>query len=103
MDDLELERYARHILLPEIGGAGQARIRKARVLVIGAAGGHEVLASLYFGASHVTAVELNPATVELPKADPLPPALLAEFQETIRPVLAQLDRLAAVETLAAAE
>jgi hypothetical protein len=36
-----------------------------RVLVIGAAGGHEILASLYFGASHVTAVELNPATVSL--------------------------------------
>ena len=38
MDDSELERYARHILLPEIGGAGQARIRKARVLVVGAGG-----------------------------------------------------------------
>ena len=38
MDDDELERYARHILLPEIGGAGQSRIRKAKVLVIGAGG-----------------------------------------------------------------
>ncbi|HEY2388388.1 MAG TPA: hypothetical protein VGK30_15645 [Candidatus Binatia bacterium] len=36
-----------------------------RVLVIGAAGGHELLASLYFGATHVTGVELNPATVSL--------------------------------------
>jgi hypothetical protein len=36
-----------------------------RVLIIGAAGGHEVLASLYFGASHVTGVELNPVTVGL--------------------------------------
>ncbi len=35
------------------------------VLIIGAAGGHEVLASLYFGARHVTAVELNPVTVSL--------------------------------------
>ncbi len=33
--------------------------------VIGAAGGHEVLASLYFGAAHVDAVELNPVTVDL--------------------------------------
>jgi hypothetical protein len=33
--------------------------------VIGAAGGHEVLASLYFGAKHVDAVELNPVTVDL--------------------------------------
>jgi hypothetical protein len=33
--------------------------------VIGAAGGHEVLASLYYGAKHVDAVELNPVTVDL--------------------------------------
>lgn len=38
-----------------------------RVLIIGAAGGHEILASLYFGASHVTGVELNPLTVSLLK------------------------------------
>ncbi|WP_295808217.1 molybdopterin-synthase adenylyltransferase MoeB [uncultured Nitratireductor sp.] len=34
----ELERYARHIVLPEIGGAGQQKLKKARVLVIGAGG-----------------------------------------------------------------
>lgn len=33
--------------------------------VIGAAGGHEVLASLYYGAQHIDAVELNPVTVHL--------------------------------------
>ena len=33
--------------------------------MIGAAGGHEVLASLYYGAGHVDAVELNPVTVDL--------------------------------------
>lgn len=31
-------RYARHIVLPEIGGAGQARLLAARVLVVGAGG-----------------------------------------------------------------
>jgi Na+-transporting methylmalonyl-CoA/oxaloacetate decarboxylase gamma subunit len=36
-----------------------------RVLVIGAAGGHEIVASLFFGASHVTGVELNPVTYSL--------------------------------------
>ncbi len=36
-----------------------------RVLIIGAAGGHEILASLYFGAEKITAVELNPVTVSL--------------------------------------
>ncbi len=36
-----------------------------KVLIIGAAGGHEVVASLYFKASHVTGVELNPVTYSL--------------------------------------
>lgn len=36
--DDELERYARHIVLPEIGGAGQQRLKRARVLVVGAGG-----------------------------------------------------------------
>jgi spermidine synthase len=39
------------------------------VLIIGAAGGHEILASLYFGARRVSAVELNPVTVSLLRRD----------------------------------
>jgi adenylyltransferase/sulfurtransferase len=34
----ELERYARHIVLREVGGPGQAALQRARVLVIGAGG-----------------------------------------------------------------
>lgn len=34
----EIRRYSRHILLPELGGTGQARLRAARVLVVGAGG-----------------------------------------------------------------
>ena len=34
----EIERYARHIVLREIGGPGQNKIKNARVLVIGAGG-----------------------------------------------------------------
>jgi adenylyltransferase/sulfurtransferase len=34
----EIQRYARHILLPDIGGTGQARLRAARVLIVGAGG-----------------------------------------------------------------
>src|SRR5262245_20289435 len=36
--DEQLERYARHIVLREVGGAGQARLLKSKVLVIGAGG-----------------------------------------------------------------
>lgn len=38
LTDEELERYARHIVLAEIGGPGQQRLKRARVLVIGAGG-----------------------------------------------------------------
>jgi adenylyltransferase/sulfurtransferase len=38
LSDAELERYARHIVLREIGGGGQARLKAAKVLVIGAGG-----------------------------------------------------------------
>lgn len=34
----ELARYARHIVLPEVGGAGQMRLRAAHVVVVGAGG-----------------------------------------------------------------
>lgn len=34
----EIERYARHIIIPEIGGAGQQKLKNARVLVVGAGG-----------------------------------------------------------------
>ncbi|WP_171122486.1 MULTISPECIES: molybdopterin-synthase adenylyltransferase MoeB [unclassified Ruegeria] len=36
--ETELERYARHIVLRELGGPGQKKMKQARVLVIGAGG-----------------------------------------------------------------
>ena len=36
--DDEITRYSRHILLAEVGGIGQAKLRAARVLVVGAGG-----------------------------------------------------------------
>ena len=38
LSDEELERYARHIVLREMGGPGQARLKAAKVLAIGAGG-----------------------------------------------------------------
>jgi len=38
LTDAELDRYARHIILKEIGGAGQMRLKRARVAVVGAGG-----------------------------------------------------------------
>lgn len=52
MNDTDLLRYSRHILLNEIGVEGQQRIRQAHVLIIGA-GGLGSPAALYLGSAGV--------------------------------------------------
>jgi molybdopterin-synthase adenylyltransferase len=38
LTDDELERYARHIVLPQVGGIGQRRLKEARIAIVGAGG-----------------------------------------------------------------
>ena len=38
MTEMQIRRYARHIVLPEIGGIGQSKLIASRVLVLGAGG-----------------------------------------------------------------
>src|ERR1700744_6047621 len=51
----ELERYARHIVLHEVGGPGQQALKEASVLVIGA-GGLGAPALMYLAAAGIGAL-----------------------------------------------
>ena len=55
----ETERYARHLVLPEVGGPGQQKLKAARVLMVGAGGlGAPALQYLAAaGVGHITVVD----------------------------------------------
>ena len=57
LTDDDLSRYSRHILLPEIGAAGQAKLKSAKVLVIGT-GGLSSPVCLYLAAAGVGTIGL---------------------------------------------
>jgi len=53
----QITRYSRHILLPEVGGKGQAKLANARVLIIGA-GGLGSPVALYLAAAGIGTIGL---------------------------------------------
>lgn len=57
ISDAELDRYARHMVLREIGGPGQMRLREARVLIVGA-GGLGAPVCLYLAAAGIGRITL---------------------------------------------
>lgn len=60
--DAQLERYSRQMILPEIGGRGQERLQKAKILVIGAGGlGSPLL--LYLAAAGIGTIGIIDADV----------------------------------------
>lgn len=65
MTDEQLLRYSRHLLLPELGVEGQARLRAAHVLLVGA-GGLGCPAALYLASSGVGRLTIaDPDVVDL--------------------------------------
>lgn len=104
MNDDQLLRYSRHILLPEIGVEGQEAILAARVLVVGA-GGLGSPAAMYLAAAGVgTLVLCDGDTVDLTN---LQRQILHSAEgvgrlkvESGRDTLLRLNPLARVETVA---
>ena len=57
LTEQQIERYSRHIILPQVGGKGQAKLLAGRILIVGA-GGLGSPAALYLAAAGVGTIGL---------------------------------------------
>ena len=65
MNDDQLLRYSRQIMLPQLDIEGQQKLLDSHVLIIGLGGGPDVQAALQAGAREITGVEVNARMIEL--------------------------------------
>ena len=65
LSDRELERYARHIVLPQVGGVGQNKLKAARVALIGAGGIGSAVVPALAGAGLGSLTIVDPGSVDL--------------------------------------
>ncbi len=92
--DAEIERYARHLVLREVGGPGQQKLKGASVLIVGA-GGLGSPAALYLAAAGVGALFI--ADPDVVDASNLQRQILYAEADVVRPKAeAAADRLAAL-------
>ena len=65
LSDQELERYARHIVLREVGGVGQRKLKAAKIVVIGAGGIGSAVIPALAGAGVGTLTIIDDDVIEL--------------------------------------
>ncbi len=99
--DEEVERYARHLVLREVGGPGQQKLKATRALIVGA-GGLGAPAALYLAAAGVgTLVLADPDTVD--RSNLQRQVLYSEADIGRLKVDAAIDRLAGINPNVAVE
>ena len=96
LSDEELTRYARHLVLPQIGGQGQQRLKASRVCVVGAGGiGAAAIPALAgAGVGHLTIIDADAVDLSNLQRQPLyrtrdigepKAALAAQFVRRLNP------------------